>query len=369
MAGSVLHWGPLIALTIILGLSSSTIYIVSVGYPGLTAMQWVFMFVWAAIVVGILTSFFLAVYTGPGFVPRGWRPARREDESSMQFCAVCNGFKAPRAHHCHQCGGCSKKMDHHCPWINSCVGNDNHLYFTAFVSLVPIGCLQTFAVMLYYFLYYSTHNVLFRVHDDHRTAVVRTIIALFSCGLSLGVALAVGILGVIQIRGIILNRTDIETWILDKASLRKRATPFVFPYHVGVLRNIRQVLWNSWHRDGLTWDVVDGCDIYTLSREQLEQKALKRQASEVTRVVKRPDWCCGLTQGCRVLYDAPFFDPKLSVQADDHVLVTNYTTHWCYGEKGELVDGAFVAATPRARGWIPAKCLTRTKAEEPKKQK
>ena len=35
---------------------------------------------------------------------------------------------------------CVKKMDHHCPWINSCVGHDNHASFTRFVFYVPFGC-------------------------------------------------------------------------------------------------------------------------------------------------------------------------------------------------------------------------------------
>jgi hypothetical protein len=46
------------------------------------------------------------------------------------LCFSCEGFKAPRAHHCRKCERCVLKMDHHCPWINNCVGHFNHGHFT-----------------------------------------------------------------------------------------------------------------------------------------------------------------------------------------------------------------------------------------------
>ena len=46
------------------------------------------------------------------------------------LCCSCEGFKAPRAHHCRKCERCVLKMDHHCPWINNCVGHFNHGHFT-----------------------------------------------------------------------------------------------------------------------------------------------------------------------------------------------------------------------------------------------
>lgn len=36
----------------------------------------------------------------------------------LQYCSVCEGYKAPRSHHCRKCGRCVMKMDHHCPWLN-----------------------------------------------------------------------------------------------------------------------------------------------------------------------------------------------------------------------------------------------------------
>ena len=40
---------------------------------------------------------------GPGYVPKNWQPAKEEDKEYLQFCDSCQGFKAPRSHHCRKC--------------------------------------------------------------------------------------------------------------------------------------------------------------------------------------------------------------------------------------------------------------------------
>ena len=48
-------------------------------------------------------------------------------------CRKCKEIKPLRTHHCSICGTCNFKMDHHCPWINNCVGQNNHRYFLLFL--------------------------------------------------------------------------------------------------------------------------------------------------------------------------------------------------------------------------------------------
>lgn len=73
----------------------------------------------------------------------------------------------------------------------------------------------------------------------------------------------------VQVRGILRNRTGIEDWILDKA-IRRRVNSkekFTYPYNLGWWRNTKQVLNFSGSPigNGVHWEVVDGCDQYTLT--------------------------------------------------------------------------------------------------------
>ena len=40
------------------------------------------------------------------------------------------------------------------PWINSCVGNNNHFAFLSFVCSVPVGCSMAFVINVFYFMEY-----------------------------------------------------------------------------------------------------------------------------------------------------------------------------------------------------------------------
>lgn len=72
-----------------------------------------------------------------------------------------------------------------------------------------------------------------------------------------------------QMRAIVRNRTVIEDWILEKAQHRRKYTSdiFIYPYNLGVWKNIKQVINLSCTPvgDGIHWPVRDGCDQYTLT--------------------------------------------------------------------------------------------------------
>src|SRR5690349_18928882 len=86
-----------------------------------------------------------------------------EDMSArLQYCAVCDGSKAPRSHHCRKCGRCVMKMDHHCrecaamivcahthfaAWINNCVGHLNHASFIRFLLYAVLGCTHAAVIL------------------------------------------------------------------------------------------------------------------------------------------------------------------------------------------------------------------------------
>jgi len=67
----------------------------------------------------------------------------KKDDFQHQIadCRHCKQPKPLRAHHCTICGYCVFKMDHHCPWINNCVGQNNHRYFILFLTHLMFGSL------------------------------------------------------------------------------------------------------------------------------------------------------------------------------------------------------------------------------------
>ena len=131
--------------------------------------------------------------------------------------------------------------------------------------------------------------------------------ALFGLGLALGVVIAVGMLLVFQMKAILKNQTGIEDWIKEKADYRLRNTDrkFVWPYDLGRYENFKLVVgWScSPTGDGIDWPLVEvntgclkrrtlsrqllqGCDQYTLTREQLMQKEQKRERTREYQIIK-----------------------------------------------------------------------------------
>lgn len=134
-----------------------------------------------------------------------------------------------------------------------------------------------------------------------------------------------------QIRAVMRNRTGIEDWILEKARYRSNMTgkEFVYPYDLGIKRNMRQVLNFSCSPvgDGIEWPVVSGCDQYTLTREQLEQKKEKKKRASEYLIVKQatgnwfPIWSQGFKVGCCI----PLTDEsRIKLNPGDHVRVTRW---------------------------------------------
>ena len=177
----VFHWGPMVALVIIKWITFITLYCNIMLWPPAESL---YGLVFTAIFLGMysppclrkslnlssgfssltLFHFFCSLSTGPGFLPAGWSPVAQAEAGSpgartetgisqVQWCNACQGYKAPRSHHCRKCGRCVMKMDHHCPWINTCVGHHNHGHFIAFLASAVCGCSMasfSLALSLYY---------------------------------------------------------------------------------------------------------------------------------------------------------------------------------------------------------------------------
>ncbi|NXY86358.1 ZDHC6 Palmitoyltransferase, partial [Alcedo cyanopectus] len=217
--------------------------------------------------VMILYNYFSAMFIGPGYVPLGWTPEKSQDCMYLQYCKVCQSYKAPRSHHCRKCNRCVMKMDHHCPWINNCCGYQNHASFTLFLLLAPLGCIHAsfiFVMTMYTQLYNRLSSVKFTFN---------LYIYIFQSNpLALGTTIAVGMLFIIQMKVILTNKTSIESWIEEKAKDRiqyyQTGETFIFPYDTGSKwKNFKQVFtWSGIPEgDGLDWPVRDGCHQYSLT--------------------------------------------------------------------------------------------------------
>lgn len=391
MCSRVCHWGPLVAIGIVVWISLATVFSNTMVWPPMKS--WGGM----ANMIGFLASsclttfhFFCAMCDGPGYLPKNWRPENSSDEEYLQYCDTCQGYKAPRSHHCRKCGHCIMKMDHHCPWINNCVGHFNHGHFVGFLFFAVLGCAQA-TVILAMTLYYGLNRSWYRYYGSGREPdVILTIwsllIVMFALGLAIGVVLAVGALLYFQVRAIWRNQTGIEDWIIEKADYRRRDTKetFLHPYHLGRWKNLRFVLTATCmpNGDGIDWPLREGTFKYDLTIEQLEQKADKRQRTREYKIM-RPysgSWFPLWGQGFRVAFHPPCTDePRISLSKDDIVKVTRWKKHWLYGDKvlqdtsnhfnaeharsqqplGEHKNSRLkpsLIAGQRQRGWFPRQC-------------
>lgn len=367
-----LHWGPITALSIIKCITLTTLYMNSMWWPPNKSFAG---FAHQALFLLLSTlatfNYVMATLTGPGLMPKQWHPKDPKDAQFLQYCKKCEGYKAPRSHHCRKCDRCVKKMDHHCPWINHCVGWANHAYFTYFLLFSILGSLQGTVVLCcsfwrgIYRYYYLTHGL------AHLASVQFTLLSIIMCilgmGLAIGVVIGLSMLLFIQLKTIVNNQTGIEIWIVEKAIYRRYRNAdcddeFLYPYDLGWRANLRLVFNDECQKrgDGIEWPVVEGCDQYTLTREQLAQKEEKRARTRTFRCTRPVTgrWLPIFSQGWRVCVAAPCSDePRISLRPNDMIKVTRFRNHWLFGER-VLSEQELAGVKKRQRkgpirGWFP----------------
>ena len=58
------------------------------------------------------------------------------------LCPACEVICTADSRHCYICNQCVERFDHHCPWVNNCIGINNHSYFYFYIIT------QTFYLIL-----------------------------------------------------------------------------------------------------------------------------------------------------------------------------------------------------------------------------
>ncbi|CAD7682375.1 unnamed protein product [Nyctereutes procyonoides] len=332
------HWGPIMALGVI-AICSTMAMIDSVlwYWPLHTtggSVNFIMLINWT---VMILYNYFNAMFIGPGFVPLGWKPENSQDSMYLQYCKVCQAYKAPPSHHCIKCNRCVMKMDRHCPWINNCCGYQNHALFTLFLLLAPLGCIHAafIFVMTMYTQLYNRLSFVWNMVKIDMSASWRDPLPIIPFGLAAFAAT--------------LNKTSIESWIEEKAKDRiqyyQLDEVFVSPYDMGSRwKNFKQVF---------TWS--------GLTIEQLKQKADKRIRSVRYRVIEDYSGaCCPLNKGIKAFFTSPCTEePRIRLQKGEFILATRELRYWLYGDK-ILFKKIFLFSydsVSQIRGWFPRNCV------------
>jgi hypothetical protein len=122
---------------------------------------------------------------------------------SGSFCIKCNRVRPARAHHCSTCQECILRMDHHCPWINNCVGANNHGHYLRFLAYCLLGILAALALMA------GRLGDLYHLNSIDRAVELAVLVAdLISCAI---LSLMIGVLAVVQCSNAVIGgRTTIE---------------------------------------------------------------------------------------------------------------------------------------------------------------
>lgn len=79
------------------------------------------------------------------------------------LCADCEVVRTDRSRHCSICNKCVERFDHHCPWINNCVGINNHGVFMSFLMSM-LGLL--FVTFISLCLNYDCYNNIIYPRDS-----------------------------------------------------------------------------------------------------------------------------------------------------------------------------------------------------------
>ncbi|KAK4890207.1 palmitoyltransferase akr1 [Elasticomyces elasticus] len=155
----LLRWAPSDMKTMhktpfLAGIFAGTLFWVGVRYI-FDVLPWTFatnpFLNFFFVVSYLLCTYFytLTMTADPGYIPKSNSRGQTKkviDEliehgafDEAHFCTICMIRKALRSKHCRRCGRCVAREDHHCPWVDNCVGVNNHKHFILYVIFLIAG--------------------------------------------------------------------------------------------------------------------------------------------------------------------------------------------------------------------------------------
>lgn len=129
--------------------------------PGFAIWNLAFAIAWLVAVWNL----FRASTLEPGYAPRSQTETDRRATvdmlvndgrlNGMNYCVVCMARRPLRSKHCRHCNRCVARHDHHCPWVNNCIGVNNHRQFMVFVASLVVG-IVCFDYLVYQYFVINT---------------------------------------------------------------------------------------------------------------------------------------------------------------------------------------------------------------------
>lgn len=179
----------------------------------------------------LLLFFFLATCRNPGYLksPKKVKFSELlEQFDPVSLCPDCEIIRTKRSRHCAICGKCVERFDHHCPWVNNCVGAQNHTYFIWFLISIVLTLVSTIIFLLHFLSEYDYLSMKpgsclkngYFLHPDEiicNTFVFLSanVIVLVICFFFL---LPVSALTIVQFGNFVMNKTTSERFAKAKVS-------------------------------------------------------------------------------------------------------------------------------------------------------
>lgn len=105
-----------------------------------------------------------SVCSNPGFIESKYNfidlidRAIRERIDLNNFCPYCEIVKTETYFHCQICRRCVENFDHHCPFIDNCLGYQNHFPFLMFLTFYTFYLLFIMMELIRRFAYFTEKN-------------------------------------------------------------------------------------------------------------------------------------------------------------------------------------------------------------------
>ena len=99
-----------------------------------------------------LTAIFhaIALCRDPGYLKKPIEVSfmqMMEKFNPVLLCPDCEIVRTDRSRHCSICNKCVERFDHHCPWVNNCVGLNNHNPFMIFLICMFMTLVMTIIIV------------------------------------------------------------------------------------------------------------------------------------------------------------------------------------------------------------------------------